>query len=180
MIPSEIRTRRLVLRPVAMSDMTRVVDLVGKFEVAKMLGVVPYPYSEVDAKKWIEQTFSFVEGGERAFAIDAGSGLIGSISFGKPGKTASLGYWLGRPYWGYGYMSEAAEALLDWFFNATDENLVVSGALDENIASQRILEKMGFGQNQPRILHIPSRGEDLPASSVVLTRSDYEARRQVA
>ncbi|MGV2974124.1 GNAT family N-acetyltransferase [Roseibium alexandrii] len=180
MIPSEIRTRRLVLRPVAMSDMTRVVTLVGNFEVAKMLGVVPHPYSETDAKKWIEQTFSFVEGGERAFAIDDGSGLIGSISLGTPGRTASLGYWLGEPYWGYGYMSEAAEALLEWFFGATDAKLVVSGALDVNTGSQRILEKMGFGQNQPRLLHIPSRGEDLPASSVFLTRDGYEARRRAA
>jgi len=180
MRPSEIRTRWLVLRPVAMSDMTRVVTLVGNFEVAKMLGVVPHPYSETDAKKWIEQTFSFVEGGERAFAIDDGSGLIGSISLGTPGRTASLGYWLGEPYWGNGYMGEAVKAVLEWFFSTTDEEFVVSGALDENTGSQRILEKAGFGQNEPRLLHIPSRGVELPASRVLLTRNEFEARRQVA
>lgn len=180
MIPAEIRTKRLVLRPLAMSDKVRIVELAGNFEVAKMLGVVPHPYSAKDAEGWVRQTFSFVEDGERAFAIDDGTGLIGSISLGKPGKTASLGYWLGEPYWGRGYMSEAVKALLEWFFSTTDEELVVSGALDENAVSQLILEKMGFGQNKPHLLHIPSRGEDLPASRVFLTRAEFEARRQVA
>ncbi|WP_420412356.1 GNAT family N-acetyltransferase [Roseibium sp.] len=180
MMPTEIQAQRLVLRPLAMSDVARIVELAGNFEVAKMLGVVPHPYSAKDAEDWIRQTFSFVEGGERAFAIDDGSGLIGSISLGKPGKTASLGYWLGEPYWGNGYMGEAVKAVLEWFFSTTDEELVVSGALDENTGSQKILEKAGFGQNELRLLHIPSRGVELPASRVFLTRNEFEARRQVA
>jgi len=74
-----LKTERLVLRPLKLSDADRVTALVGDFEVARMLSVVPHPYSTEDAVWWINQTAAFTDGGERAFAIDDGMGLIGAV-----------------------------------------------------------------------------------------------------
>ena len=72
----------------------------------------PYPYTENDAKQWIEHVRS--QDIETHFAIATDEETVGCIGFefdqGIHCKTVSLGYWLGEPYWGKGIVSEAARA----------------------------------------------------------------------
>lgn len=173
MIPVQLRSRRLTLRPPAWSDAERLTELIGDYDVAKMLSVVPHPYAMEDAHWWLNQIASEGQEGECAFAIDDGSGLIGAVSLGRPGAYPILGYWLGRPYWGQGYMTEAASVVLDWFFATSGLHAIRSGALVDNPMSMNVLEKLGFRRGEQRELHIRARGETMLSNRVSLLRKDF-------
>ena len=59
-------------------------------------------------------------------------------------RSAKLGYVLAKPYWGQGYMSEAAKALLDYIFEENLFETIEVAHFIENDASKRIIEKLGF------------------------------------
>jgi [ribosomal protein S5]-alanine N-acetyltransferase len=59
-------------------------------------------------------------------------------------RSASLGYCLHRSAWGHGYATEAAHALLRWAFDTLDLNRVQAEADTRNLASARVLQKLGF------------------------------------
>ncbi|PVB60716.1 GNAT family N-acetyltransferase [Labrenzia sp. 011] len=168
-----IGTGRLELRPVASGDLDAITEQIGEFAVARMLSVVPHPYTLQDAQGWFEQSWVRQADGARNLAIDNGSGLIGVVSVGRPSETPNFGYWLGKAFWGRGYMSEAGRAALGWLFTATETQTVVSGALDENPASLKVLSKLGFENAGPYTLAIRSRGEDLPATRMKLARTAF-------
>jgi RimJ/RimL family protein N-acetyltransferase len=68
-------------------------------------------------------------------------------------SSASLGYWLGESYWGFGYASEAAQAMLGFAFDVLKLREVTASALPDNVRSIRVLEKAG-------LLYIEDRPED--------------------
>ncbi len=171
----EIRTGRLVLRPVVQADFPDIVRRVGDYDVAKMLTRVPHPFTLQDARDWHDGHCASRRDGERAFAIDAGDGLIGVVSVGCPAETPEFGYWLGKAFWGNGFMSEAGRAALGWMFATTETQTVMSGALNENPASLNVLSKLGFGDAGGYSLPIRSRGETLPATRMRLTRDGFRA-----
>lgn len=59
-------------------------------------------------------------------------------------RSASLGYCLNEAAWGHGYATEAARVLLQWAFETLDLNRVQSETDTRNVASARVLEKLGF------------------------------------
>ena len=59
-------------------------------------------------------------------------------------RSASLGYCYGEAAWGHGYATEAAGALLRWAFDTLELNRVQAEADTRNVASARVLEKLGF------------------------------------
>ncbi|MFC6654942.1 GNAT family N-acetyltransferase [Roseibium salinum] len=171
MLP-EIPTGRLVLRPVVPDDLPVVTRLIGEYDVA-MLSLVPHPYSLSDAKAWYGLNAAKVENGERAFAIDNGDGLIGVMSVGRPVDEPEFGYWLGKDYWGRGFATEAGRAALGWLFETTPATTIMSGALNENPASLKVLKKLGFGDEKPYLLPIRAHGEKLPGTRVRLHRDRF-------
>jgi len=174
MLP-EIRTGRLLLRPVTSEDLPVIARLIGDFEVARMLSLVPHPYALEDARAWHGQNAGQTENGERAFAIDKDDGLIGVVSVGRPVEEPDLGYWLARNCWGQGYMTEAGRAALAWLFEATETATVMSGALVENPASLNVLKKLGFEEAGPYLIPVRARGEELPGTRVKLRRERFLA-----
>ena len=142
-----IRTARLMLRPMDLSDAARVALLVGDFAVSRMLAVVPHPYTVADAEGWIGRHAAWAETGDDfPFAIVAGEdGLVGCVGLARRAEeTYELGYWLGVPYWGRGYASEAGRAALDWATEARGVTRFSSAHFVDNPASGRVLEKLGF------------------------------------
>ncbi len=102
----EIKTDRLLLRPLGPADAPALVPLIGDYEVSRWLSVVPHPYTLADGETFVREI-----AGPWDRAITLAGELIGVV-----GISGGLGYWLGRPFWGHGYMSEAAAALVGaWF-----------------------------------------------------------------
>ena len=74
-------------------------------------------------------------------------------------KTAHLGYYVARPYWGQGIASEACTAFIDAAFTRLHLGRLLADVDEGNVASRHILEKFGFK---------PVRREEIAASSRVI------------
>ena len=102
------------------------------------------------------------QGNERVFAIErqadrAFLGLIGLV-FADGDAPPSLGFWLGRPYWNQGYMTEAIGLVLDFAFTALNVAAVRAEAFLDNPASQRVQEKAGMAYVGREMQAAPARG----------------------
>jgi [ribosomal protein S5]-alanine N-acetyltransferase len=148
-----ITTPRLTLRRFTMADAARVCELVGNFEVSKMISRAPFPYGIADATNWLSMHADmWASGNDFPFAITTpNDGIIGAIGLHATIRLANLapnalevGYWLGQPYWGLGYATEAGKGLLAAFDTDLGPNPLVSGHFTENPQSGHVLEKLGF------------------------------------
>ena len=109
---------------------------------------LPCPYTEKDAEEYINAMLSSDPDKTFAFAITAGGRVIGSIGAFRCGnihyRTAELGYYIGEPYWGNGYMTSAVRQLTEYIFENTDIIRIFAEPFSFNKASCRVLEKAGF------------------------------------
>jgi RimJ/RimL family protein N-acetyltransferase len=142
----EVRGERVVLRPWRLEDVPAVTAACQDAEIARWLAFVPEPYTEDDARFYIQDCLA--AGEDRApFAItDAETGeVIGSIELRVNRMlTGHIGYWLAAEARGRGLTAEALLALSRWGF---EELLLGRAELvtdPDNIASQRVAEKAGF------------------------------------
>ncbi|MDR3508113.1 MAG: GNAT family N-acetyltransferase [Caulobacteraceae bacterium] len=157
-----IETRRLALRAPCMSDATRLALLANDFDIARMTTRMPYPYRQEDAEAFLGRMETLDHAREAAFVIEhEDEGAIGVIALHPSDSFApEIGYWLGRAYWGRGFATEAAAAVLAWTKSRWGRRALVSGHFADNPASGRVLEKAGFlytGEVLPR--HSEARGE---------------------
>lgn len=172
-------TDRLILRPPQMGDAERIAQYLNDMEVAGNLARVPFPYHVSDARAWLRLQRIDTPLYEASFAIElAGVGYVGHIGYQPVGDTVVIGYWLGRPHWGHGIMSEAAAAVVDWFFGASDAPAIHSGAFHFNQASLAIQKRLGFTETGRSTLLCLARGAELEHIDTILTRSVWKARRQ--
>jgi len=142
------KTERLSARPMQPSDALRVTQLFQDKELAWNLARAPWPYTLADAENWLKlaeqqwQTDS-----EYPFAVIKDDTLIGSCGLMQIDKTENIweiGYWIGKPYWGQGYVTEAAKGLLGWAEREKSITRLVSGHIFDNPASGKVLTKLGF------------------------------------
>ena len=85
----------------------------------------------------------------------------------------NLGYWLGQPYWGRGYMSEAVRGFIALVFATIPDDTLYSGAFADNAASLRIQEKLGFRHDGDAPLFSNPHGKEMPHIGTVLTRATF-------
>lgn len=177
-----LRSARLSLRAPEPADLDRLASLANDAEIARMLERMPHPYSRADGEAWLAGI-----GGDPAkleFAIDDGSGLVGVLSLRGLDETPVIGYWLGRPYWGRGYMSEAVGTALAWMFGAwifgaREAVAVEARVMTENSGSRNVLAKLGFRDIGETDCASLACGETRPARRYRLDRTTYELPRQV-
>ena len=163
--PVIIRTERLVLRPPLPQDASHIVERLGSKGVAWNLGRVPHPYQMADAEAWLEKIpQSWSEDSSYSFAITHPiDGMIGCVSLRLlPFEVWEVGYWLGEAWWGLGYTTEAAAALLHWAENERKIERCSSGHFTDNPASGAILRKLGFQPVGEASLFGLARGTDSP------------------
>ena len=111
-LPGRLATKRVVLRAPIRGDVPELVKLADNKAIAEKLVRLPSPYTRADAVGFVEIFAQRPD--ERPYAITLGDKLIGVVGFTFfEGKPPELGYWLGEPHWGKGYMTEAARALIE-------------------------------------------------------------------
>ena len=142
----------------------------------------PWPYTLADAQSFIGSRLNR-DLTNTSFAIVLGGALIGAIDVRmnapaqlQRGPGPNLGYWLGQPYWGRGYMTEAARGFVPHVFAARLGDTIYSGAFADNEASLRVQAKLGFARDGETTLYSKPRGADFPHVNTKLTRSAFEAR----
>jgi ribosomal-protein-alanine N-acetyltransferase len=152
-----IRTPRLLLRALELADAGQISLLAGDYDVASMTGTIPHPYSEQQAIEWIESVLAGEEG--VVFGIANKGVLIGCTGYRAFGDDhAELGYWIGKPYWGMGYASEAVRALIVYAFEKDGFDYLTVGHFIDNPASARIIAKFGFVPQGKRVRDCAARG----------------------
>ncbi|MEL6948118.1 MAG: GNAT family N-acetyltransferase [Pseudomonadota bacterium] len=134
-------TRRLTLRPPLDVDAEAIVRGLSDIDVASRLTSVPQPYSEKDARDWIARNRSNPE--KCKYTVHREQ-LIGVVSVHEKYDTPTLGYWFAKPFWGKGYATEAARAVLARAFRVYRTDVIESYAFEDNVASLRVMEKLGF------------------------------------
>ncbi|MEL6240913.1 MAG: GNAT family N-acetyltransferase [Pseudomonadota bacterium] len=162
----ELKTERLVLRRVRRADADDIAALLGNIAVAKWLTRVPWPYGPSDAEEFITRV---EDQRSEHFAITSEARLIGVIS-----SQDHLGYWLGQPFWGYGFATEAGSAVINRFFQGQADQLH-SGYLEGNDASCRVLSKLGFAETHLEHSFVPAQGKKVVQHKMVLIREVWEA-----
>jgi len=137
-----LETERLCLRAPRLEDAKRVVALVNDRRIAENTARIPHPYAIADAREWIGAANK--KDGDASFVIIAAGEIIGGCGYHSRDGVPEIGYWLGVPFWGNGYATEAARALIDHAFGDRGHPMLVAGARISNPASRRVLEKCGF------------------------------------
>ena len=87
-----------------------------------------------------------------------------------------LGYWLGRPYWGMGYATEAAAQVVAFAFRNLRAERVWAGWFFDNPASGRVLEKLGFRANGADQRDCAARGGSVLCNLVTMSRAEFGQR----
>lgn len=142
-LPLRIETARLALRAPIRGDVPDLVKLADNKAIYAVLARLPNPYTRADGIAFVEIFAQRPD--ERPYAITLNDQFIGVVGFTfRPDASPELGYWLGEPHWGKGYMSEAVRALIDAAFATRLFPRLQARALASNAGSLNVLEKAGF------------------------------------
>ena len=142
-----ITTQRLRLRMMRLTDAHVIAAYRGLPEIARYQDW-DMPYGLDDAQRTLskQEAWDDVTAGEWVqVAIEHQGGVVGDVAVGMvaPG-VAGLGYSLAPQHHGFGYVSEAAEAVVDALFANTDVVRIVATLDPQNFASMRVIEQLGF------------------------------------
>ena len=138
-----LETDRLTLRAPRLEDAKAIAHLANDRRIAENTTRIPHPYRLADAEAFIAQVNCGRD--ELAFLVTLDDEPIGACGLVQiDGPTPDLGYWIGAPYWGNGYATEATRAVIDHAFTTLGHEAIQAGARVTNPASRRVLEKCGF------------------------------------
>jgi len=140
-----LKTARLILRPYSDADIGELLPLVGSREVAATTLRIAHPYTEQDARAFL-QLAQQPDKIWLAITLRDDGRQIGGIGLRveEPHRHAELGYWLGVPYWGKGYATEAAREMVRHGFEDLHLHRIFASHFKHNPASGRVLTKLGM------------------------------------
>ena len=142
--PEILTSDRLILRRPCSGDAREIVEIANNRRIAEQTRRLPHPYSVEDAERWIEM---MAEGQECAFLMTRRSDhkILGATGWGAMDThDKEIGYWVGEPFWGSGYATEAAQALIDHIFETQTLEQLYGRCRVTNTPSRRVLMKCGF------------------------------------
>lgn len=173
--PDALKTARLVLRAPQVADARAVATLANDIRIAQNTTRIPHPYGLADAHAWLRAVNS--KDGEATFLVTLTNGtVLGACGLDlRDGQSPELGYWFGTQYWGQGYATEAARALIDHAFGDLGYDELQSGARISNPASRRVLEKCGFQWSGVGLYRIRSIASSAPIDRFRLDRGIWSS-----
>jgi [ribosomal protein S5]-alanine N-acetyltransferase len=168
-------TVRLKLRWSEAADAPLWQAYLNDFDVSKMMARVPFPYTAADAEEGLALHRANRASGAGLNCTIFADMLIGGISLNDIANgEGTLGYWIAKPYWGRGFASEAARAMVRHGFTALGLNAINAGYQSENPVSGRVLEKVGFVETGRGPHFCRARDIDVEQINTRLTRSRWK------
>jgi [ribosomal protein S5]-alanine N-acetyltransferase len=170
-------TPRLKLRPYTEADIPELLPLIGTREVAATTLRIAHPYTEQDAKAFLE----LAKDPDKlwlAITLRRDGRQIGGIGLRveKQHHHAELGYWLGVPFWGHGYATEAAAEIVRYGFETLALHRIFASHFKQNPASGRILKKVGMKYEGCQREHLLKWDRFVDSELYGLLRREWEAR----
>ena len=177
-----LKTERLILRPWTEADAQSLYEYAKDPDIGPIAGWPPHK-SVAESLQVIKTVFT----GAQCYAIcEKGSNTaIGAIELKLKGHTdmtdrddeCELGYWLGKPFWGRGYMPEAAAALLRHGFEELGMTAIWCGYYDGNDKSKRVQEKLGFVYHHTcKEVPVPLMNEIRVGHTNIMTKERWKSR----
>lgn len=174
-----LHTERLILRPWTEDDAESLYEYAKDPEVGPIAGWPPHK-SVGESKDVIKNVLPV----EESYAIceKDSNHAIGAIALKLNGHTdmterddeCELGYWIGKPYWGRGYMPEAAKELLRHGFEDLEMTTIWCGYYDGNSKSKRVQEKVGFEYHTCNDVPVTLLNEIRVGHTNVMTKAHWE------
>jgi RimJ/RimL family protein N-acetyltransferase len=180
-----LETERLQLRPFTAADAPAVEHLAGERAIAEMTLHVPHPYTLDMAEGWIgTHAEQFDNGSAAVFAIvrrddDTVVGAMG-LKIDGDDLRAELGYWIGLPFWGQGYCTEAARAVLGYGFRDRGLRRVHATHFSRNPASGRVMQKIGMSHEGTLRQHVCKWGEFEDVRVYGILREEFESAQEIS
>ena len=174
-----INTSRLSLRSISAADVDDFYEIYSNPEVMRYWSTPPLPNREAASKLMgeIHEGFKRRELLKWGIALGTDDTLIGSVTLFHPDFThrrAEIGYALGRPYWGMGYMQETLKAVLTHAFEDLNFHRIEADVDPRNAASVKTLERLGFQREGYLRERWQVNGEIQDALFYGLIRPDWE------
>jgi ribosomal-protein-alanine N-acetyltransferase len=148
LLPERVTLLPIRLRPFTLEDAPRVQLLAGDLAVAETTALIPHPYRIGMAEEWIgSHQRERDRGSAFVYAITrAEDGLLVGAIEARPvaGDHENLGFWIGAPYWGRGFATSAARAVVALTFSYLECDQMTASHLVRNPASGRVMEKCGL------------------------------------
>lgn len=143
-----LHTERLSLIEIQQGHLSDIFKLFGDEEVTQFYNLLPLKEKQEGQKllDWFQSRYQESLGIRWGIALKGKSNIIGTVGFNNYTKNhrANLGYDLQKEYWNNGYITEALKAIIDFGFNNLEINRIEAEVMQGNIASEKVLEKLGF------------------------------------
>jgi RimJ/RimL family protein N-acetyltransferase len=177
--PVVLMTERLMLRPFRPDDIPALLPLIGAREVAATTLRIPHPYTIDDAQRFLQYTegvWRDQQGARFGIFLRDGEQLCGGIGLhsNRDHNHAELGYWIGVPYWGRGYCTEAAREVLKFGFEVLNLHRIYASHFVTNPTSGRVLQKLGMKHEGTLRGHILKWGEYMDLEMYGMLASEYQ------
>jgi len=179
MVFPPLQTQRLTLRAYTPPDIPALLPLIGAREVAATTLRIPHPYTESDAQDFIaatEEDLASGNGLRLGIVVRESDMLCGGVGLRieTDHRRAELGYWIGVPYWGNGFATEAARAVVKHGFETLGLHRIFASHFANNPSSARVLQKIGMRHEGSLRAHILKWGEFLDLEMYGMLASDLE------
>lgn len=174
-------TTRLRLDALRHDDLADLVFLANNRRIATMVATMPHPFTVVDGRNLIALSANRTATRAKfAIRLKSTGRVIGAIGYGAldEGEPLHLGYWVGEPFWGQGYATEAAQSVVDHVFTLPGIDRLVAAARVTNPASRRVLVKCGFQFVDQGMLHSRGAGGPVSVDRFAIDRSTWRALKQ--
>ena len=173
-----LETERLTLRRPTLADVRAIARLANDRRIADNTRRLPHPYSQDHAVEFVR---TMADQGDDAFLIENNYVPIGMVGISWNDRLApELGYWLGVEHWGQGFGTEAARAVIDYFFEAFSLDHLHAGARVTNPTSRNVLEKCGFQWSGVELHRFEALGSSTPVDCFRLSRSIWSSLKNWA
>ena len=157
-----IESEKFSLCTVSSEDAESIAELANDEEIsARMSDIFPYPYTVADAITWSRIANSSEPVTNFSIVIDgkAVGGIGVHLMEDTSRYTAKIGYWIGRPYWGRGIVTEALKLMTRYAFENFEINRLQATVYEGNTRSSRVLEKAGYEREAKLKKAIYKRGQ---------------------
>jgi RimJ/RimL family protein N-acetyltransferase len=176
--PFVLETERLTLRRPTLADVKAITRLANDRRIAENTRRLPHPYSQDHAVDFVR---TMADTRDTAFLIENNVAPIGMVGISWSEKDApELGYWLGVEHWGQGFATEAARAIIDYFFEEFDAEHLYAGARVTNPSSRNVLEKCGFQWSGVELHRFEALGSSTPVDRFRLSRGVWSSLKNWA
>jgi len=173
---------RLVLRPFHPEDCHTLAELAGVREIADTMISIHHPYRPEDAERRIREAnreCSLGTAGTFAVTLAVDGSLVGSVelrSIDAEHRQAELSFWIGVPWWGRGYATEAAERLIAYGFEDAGVNRIYAHHMIRNPSSGRVLDKVGMTREGVLRQRVWKWGKPEDVALCAILRDDWIGR----